>query len=69
MVSTDLLNRVRLDAKITTVAPLRNSLITKGKIFMPADGDTAFAVPNFGAFMKRILPQLRGDQAPRLLEI
>jgi len=49
------------------VAPLRNSLIAKGMIFSPAHGDTAFTVPLFDAFMQRIMPQLRGDEAPCFL--
>lgn len=40
------------------MAPLRNSLIDKGTIFSPAHGDTAFTVPLFDAFIKRITPQL-----------
>ena len=47
-----------LKRKVSTVAPLRNSLIAKGMIFSPAHGETAFTVPLFDAFMKRILPQL-----------
>ncbi|MCY3702235.1 MAG: ATP-binding protein [Rhodospirillales bacterium] len=47
-----------LERKVTTVAPLRNLLIAKGMIFSPAHGDTAFTVPLFDAFMKRIMPQL-----------
>ncbi len=47
-----------LERKVSTVAPLRNSLIVKGMIFSPAHGETAFTVPLFDAFMKRILPQL-----------
>ncbi|MDE0712008.1 MAG: hypothetical protein OXH60_07725 [Rhodospirillales bacterium] len=58
-----------LEWKVTTVAPLRNSLIAKGMIFSPAHGDKAFTVPLFGAFMQRIMPQLRGDEAPCFLAI
>ena len=42
--------------KVTTVAPLRNSLIAKGMIYSPAHGDTAFTVPLFDVFMRRIMP-------------
>lgn len=49
----DILNR-----KVTTVAPVRNSLVAKGMIYSPAHGDTAFTVPLFDGFMKRIMPQL-----------
>lgn len=47
---------VQLGRKVTTVAPLRNSLISKGMIFAPSHGDTAFTVPLFDGFMKRIMP-------------
>jgi AAA ATPase domain len=46
-----------LGRKVTTVAPVRNSLIAKGMIFSPAHGDTAFTVPLFDGFMKRIMPK------------
>ena len=45
-----------MDRKVTTVAPIRNSLIAKGMIYSPAHGDTAFTVPLFDDFMKRIMP-------------
>ena len=44
-----------LNRKVTTVAPIRNSLIAKGMIYSPAHGDTAFTVPLFDDFMKRIM--------------
>ncbi|MHB1128798.1 MAG: AAA family ATPase [Ilumatobacteraceae bacterium] len=47
----------RLGVKVQSVAPLRNGLIKKGMIYSPAHGDTAFTVPLFGDFMKRIMPQ------------
>jgi hypothetical protein len=40
------------------VAPLRASLIAKGMIYSPQHGDTAFTVPLFDEFMKRIMPDL-----------
>jgi hypothetical protein len=46
----------QLKKKVTTVAPLRNGLIAKGMIFSPSHGDTAFTVPLFDGFMKRIMP-------------
>ncbi len=45
-----------LNRKITTVAPTRNSLISRGMIYSPSHGDTAFTVPLFHDFMKRIMP-------------
>ena len=45
-----------LNQKVTSVAPVRNSLIAKGMIFSSGHGDTAFTVPLFDEFMKRTLP-------------
>ena len=42
--------------KVTSVAPLRSTLIAKGMIYSPAHGDTAFTVPMFDEFMKRTMP-------------
>ena len=47
-----------LHRNVTTVAPVRNSLATKGIIYSPAHGDTAFTVPLFDGFMKRIIPEI-----------
>ena len=47
-----------LNRQVTSVAPMRNALIAKGMIYSPAHGDTAFTVPLFDDFMKRIMPQL-----------
>jgi AAA ATPase domain len=41
---------------VNLLAPVRNALIHKGMIFSPAHGDTAFTVPLFDAFMRRIMP-------------
>ena len=46
----------KLGVDVQSVAPLRSSLIKKGMIYSPAHGDTAFTVPLFEAFMKRIMP-------------
>lgn len=43
-------------AKVTSVAPIRSTLISKGMILSPAHGDTAFTVPLFDAFMRREIP-------------
>lgn len=45
-----------LGKNVTTVAPIRDTLISKGMIYSPAHGDTAFTVPLFDGFMKRIMP-------------
>lgn len=44
---------------VTGLAPTRNQLISKGMIWSPAHGDTAFTVPLFDEFMRRIMP---GDE-------
>ncbi len=41
---------------VSTVAPLRQSLILKGMIWSPSHGETAFTVPLFDEYMKRIMP-------------
>ena len=43
-------------AKVTSLAPVRNSLIGKGMLFSPAHGDTAFTVPLFDEFIRRVIP-------------
>jgi hypothetical protein len=48
----------RLHVKVQSIAPVRNGLIKKGMIYSPAHGDTAFTVPLFSEFMKRIMPSL-----------
>jgi len=45
-----------LGKPVSTLAPLRQSLIVKGMIWSPNHGDTAFTVPLFDQFMKRIMP-------------
>jgi hypothetical protein len=45
-----------LGRKVTTVAPIRNALIAKGMLYSPGHGDTAFTVPLFDGFMRRIMP-------------
>ena len=46
----------QLGKVVSTLAPTRSSLIQKGMIWSPSHGDTAFTVPMFDAFMKRIMP-------------
>ncbi len=48
----------QLGRKVTAVAPVRSALIAKGMVYSPAHGDTAFTVPLFDGFMKRIMPDL-----------
>ena len=47
-----------LSMSVTVLAPTRNNLIRKGMLFSPSHGDTAFTVPLFDAFMKRVMPTL-----------
>ena len=42
--------------KTTSVAPTRNNLIRKGMIYAPRHGETAFTVPLFDAYMRRVMP-------------
>jgi len=52
--SGDVAEELGLD--VQNAAPLRNNLIKKGMIYSPKHGDTAFTVPLFEGFMKRIMP-------------
>ncbi len=45
-----------LGINVQNAAPLRNSLIKKGMIYSPKHGDTAFTVPLFEDFLKRMMP-------------
>ena len=49
----------KLGRDVTSLGPTRSQLILKGMIWSPSHGDTAFTVPLFDAFMKRIMP---GDE-------
>ncbi|NUN92535.1 MAG: ATP-binding protein [Verrucomicrobiae bacterium] len=49
----------QLDRAVTSLGPTRSQLIVKGMIWSPSHGDTAFTVPLFDEFMKRIIP---GDE-------
>jgi hypothetical protein len=48
----------RLGRQAPQLAPIRSNLIRKGMLYAPALGDTAFTVPMFDQFMKRIMPVL-----------
>ena len=48
-----------LGRKVTSLGPTRAQLIAKGMIWSAARGDTAFTVPSFDRFMRRIMP---GDE-------
>lgn len=47
---------VELGRDVTSFGPTRNKLISKGMIWSPHHGDTAFTVPMFDEFMHRIMP-------------
>jgi hypothetical protein len=55
--SGDIANQLRRE--VTSLGPTRSQLIVKGMIWSPSHGDTAFTVPLFDEFMKRIMP---GDE-------
>lgn len=46
----------KLERKVSSLGPTRSQLIAKGMIWSPSHGDTAFTVPLFDEFMKRIMP-------------
>ena len=52
-----------LERRVSSLGPTRAGLISKGMIWSPTHGDTAFTVPLFDEFMKRIMP---GDEWKRI---
>ena len=52
--SGDIANEI--DRGVQSVAPTRSKLISKGMVWSPSHGDTAFTVPLFDEFMRRIMP-------------
>jgi len=46
-----------LQRAVTTLAPIRRSLMAKGLIYSRAYGETEFTAPLFDGFMKRIMPE------------
>lgn len=46
----------QLGREVTSLAPTRSQLIAKGMVWSPGHGDTAFTVPLFDEFMRRIMP-------------
>jgi hypothetical protein len=47
----------QLGVKVESVAPRRSGLISKGMVYSPAHGDTAFTVPLFDEFLRREMPE------------
>ncbi len=43
----------QLGVRVESVAPRRSGLISKGMVYSPAHGDTAFTVPLFDDFLRR----------------
>jgi len=49
---------------VQSLGPVRAKLIAKGMIYSPDHGDTAFTVPLFDEFMKRIMPEKPRSKDP-----
>ena len=49
-----------LQREVQSVAPTRSNLIKKGMLWSPSHGDTAFTVPMFDEYLKRIMPDDSG---------
>lgn len=54
-----------LEVQVESVAPLRSNLIRKGMIYSPQHGDTAFTVPLFDKYMKRVMPKMPKRRAKK----
>ena len=46
-----------LGRPVQGVAPTRARLVRKGMVYSPAHGDTAFTVPLFDQYLKRVMPR------------
>lgn len=46
----------KMSRRVTSLALIRSQLINKGMIWSPSHGDTAFTIPMFDEFMRRIMP-------------
>jgi hypothetical protein len=46
-----------LGRPVQSVAPTRAKLVRKGMVYSPAHGDTAFTVPLFDQYLKRVMPE------------
>lgn len=44
----------QMHVQVESVAPRRSALIRKGMVYSPAHGDTAFTVPMFDEFLRRL---------------
>ncbi len=52
-----------LEKPLTSLSPVRDGLIKKGLVYAPEHGLLDFTVPQFGAFMRRVMPF--GRRRPR----
>jgi hypothetical protein len=50
----------QLGRSVQSLGPTRGALINKGMVWSPTHGDTAFTVPLFDEFMRRIMPDMPG---------
>lgn len=48
----------QMNREVRSLAPTRSKLIHKGMVWSPSHGDTAFTVPLFDQYMKRVMPVL-----------
>lgn len=46
----------RMGRTLSSLSPIRSSLIKKGMIYSPKHGCVAYTVPMFGEYMKRVMP-------------
>ena len=44
--------------KVQSLGPTRSALIEKGMVWSPSHGDTAFTVPLFDQYMRRVMPDM-----------
>jgi hypothetical protein len=56
----------RMGRKVKGVAPIRNGLISKGMVYSPAHGDTAFTVPLFDGLHEANHTHFRGAEETAL---
>ena len=47
----------KLGVSVESMGPRRSELISKGMIYSPAHGDTAFTVPLFDEYLRRTMPE------------
>jgi hypothetical protein len=53
-----------LQIRVESAGPLRDALIKKGMVYSPQHGETAFTVPMFDGFVKRIMPGWEASGKP-----